>query len=171
MGQARDRLQQKPWSGLVDLVRLGEPRAHAGSARETTTNVGSRQRSSSIILGTDSVKPAPGARHVLRQQHQAMHGLAEGRLGLWCCQLIEQAGLAIGCGIEAEVPQRAGALLVLPAGDAHQPHPIAQVVLQGPADAAAQIGPSGLACPAAGSGAEQGLTGHLDQIFPLHQRE
>ena len=60
---------------------------------------------------------------------------------------------------------------MLAAGDAHQPYPIAQVVLQGPCDAAAQIGPSGLAGSAAGSGAHQGLTGHLDQILPLHQRE
>ena len=65
-------------------------------------------------------------------QRQAIHGLAEGRLCLWCCQLIEQAVLAIGCGIEADVAERAGALLVLAAGDAHQPHPIPQVVLQGP---------------------------------------
>ena len=67
--------------------------------------------------------------------------------------------------------ERAGALLMLPAGDSHQADAIAEVVLQGPGDAAAQIGPSGLACSAAGSGANQGLTGHLDQIFPLHQRE
>ena len=60
---------------------------------------------------------------------------------------------------------------MLAAGDAHQADAIAEVVLQGPGDAAAQIGPSGLACSAAGSGANQGLTGHLDQILPLHQRE
>jgi hypothetical protein len=60
---------------------------------------------------------------------------------------------------------------MLAAGDAHQPHPIAQVVLQGSADAAAQIGPSRLACPTAGSGADQSFSGHLDQILPLHQRE
>ena len=58
-----------------------------------------------------------------------------------------------------------------PMGNAHQPHPIAQVVLQGPGDAAAQIGSWRLACSAAGGGAHQGLTGHLDQILPLHQRE
>ena len=69
------------------------------------------------------------------------------------------------------MPQRAGALLMLAAGDAHQADAIAQVVLQGPGDAAAQIGPSVLACSAAGSGAKQGLTGHLDQILLLHQRE
>jgi hypothetical protein len=44
-------------------------------------------------------------------------------------------------------------------------------MLQGPGDAAAQIGPSGLACFAAGSRADEGLAGHLDQIFLLHQRE
>jgi hypothetical protein len=60
---------------------------------------------------------------------------------------------------------------VQPARHAHQPDAIPQVVLQGPGDAAAQIGPSGLACPATGSGADQGLPGHLDQILPLHQRE
>ena len=79
--------------------------------------------------------------------------------------------LAIGCGIEAEVPQWALALLMQPAWHAHQPHPIAQVVLQRPLDAAAQIGRWRLARSAAGSGANQGLTGHLDQILPLHQRE
>ena len=56
-------------------------------------------------------------------------------------------------------------------GNAHQPHPIAQVMLQGPGDAAAQIGRWRLARSAAGSGANQGLPGHLDQILPLHQRE
>jgi hypothetical protein len=56
-------------------------------------------------------------------------------------------------------------------GNAHQPHPIAQVMLQGTGDAAAQIGRCRLAGPAAGSGAHQGLPGHLDQILPLHQRE
>jgi hypothetical protein len=58
-----------------------------------------------------------------------------------------------------------------PARHAHQPHPIAQVVLQRSCDAAAQIGLGRLACPAAGSGADQGLSCHLDQILPLHQRE
>ena len=104
-------------------------------------------------------------------QRQAIYGLADGWLGLRRCQLIEQAGLAIGCGIKADVAERAGALLVLTAGEAHQPHPITQVVLQGPADAAEQIRLSGLACPATGSGAHQSLTGHLDQILPLNQRE
>ncbi|WP_231594933.1 hypothetical protein [Synechococcus sp. CBW1107] len=60
---------------------------------------------------------------------------------------------------------------MLQAGDAHQAEAIAEVVLQGPADAAAQIGPRGLTCSAAGSGADQGLSGHMDQILPLHQRE
>ncbi len=46
--------------------------------------------------------------------------------------------------------ERAAALLVLPAGDAHQADPITQVVLQGPGDAAAQIGPRRLASSAAG---------------------
>ena len=44
-------------------------------------------------------------------------------------------------------------------------------MLQRPDDAAAQTGPSGLAGSAAGSGADQGFSGHLDQILPLHQRE
>jgi|688.fasta_scaffold09829_10 hypothetical protein len=44
-------------------------------------------------------------------------------------------------------------------------------MLQSPADAAAQIGLGRLAGSAAGSGADQGFTGHLDQILPLHQRE
>jgi hypothetical protein len=73
--------------------------------------------------------------------------------------------------IEAAVAERAGALLMLPAGDPHQADAIAQVVLQGSCDAAAQIGLGRLARPAAGSGADQGLSGHLDQILPLHQRE
>jgi hypothetical protein len=53
----------------------------------------------------------------------------------------------------------------------HQPHPITQVLLQGPSDAAVQIGPSGLSGSASGSGADQCFSGHLDQILPLHQRE
>ena len=73
--------------------------------------------------------------------------------------------------IKAAVAKRPGALLMLAAGDADQADAITQVVLQGPGDAAAQIGPSGLAGSAAGSGADQGFSGHLDQIFPLHQRE
>ncbi|WP_231597943.1 hypothetical protein [Synechococcus sp. CBW1002] len=72
--------------------------------------------------------------------------------GLGCRQLIEQAGLAIGCGIQAEVPQRAGAHLVLPARDAHHSHPIAQVVVQNHGDAAAGMGRWRLAIPAAGTG-------------------
>jgi hypothetical protein len=58
-----------------------------------------------------------------------------------------------------------------PARHTHQPHPIAQVVLQGALDAEAQIGLRRLACSATGSGANQSLTGHLDEIFPLHQWE
>jgi hypothetical protein len=88
-------------------------------------------------------------------------------LGLWGYQLIAQARLAIGGSIEAGVAERPGALLMLVAGDAHQPHPIAQVMLQGTGDAAAQIGRWRLAGTEAGSGADQGLAGHLDQILPL----
>jgi hypothetical protein len=90
---------------------------------------------------------------------------------LWAGQLIEQARLASGVAIKADVTQGALTLLMQPARHAHQPHPIAQVVLQGPCDAAAQIGRRRLASSAAGSGADQGFTGHLDQILPLHQRE
>ena len=100
-----------------------------------------------------------------------MDGLAAGWLGFWRGQLIEHAKPAIRAGIEAAVAQRTLALLMDPARHAHQPNPIAQVVLQGTGDAAAQIGRSRLACSAAGSRANQGLAGHLDQIFPLHQRE
>jgi len=114
-----------------------------------------------------------GCRQLIHQllQRQAIHGFADGRLGFWSSQLIEQAGLAISAGIEAAVAQRALPLLMQPAWHAHQPHLIAQVVLQGALDAAAQIGLDRLACSAAGSGADQGLSGHLDQILPLHQRE
>ena len=38
-------------------------------------------------------------------------------------------------------------------------------------DAAAQVGPSGLSGSAGWSGADQGFSGHLDRILPLHQRE
>ncbi|MEB3255551.1 MAG: hypothetical protein VKJ05_04090, partial [Synechococcaceae cyanobacterium] len=38
------------------------------------------------------------------------------------------------------MPQRALALLMQAMGNAHQPHPIAQLMLQGTCDAAAQIG-------------------------------
>ena len=44
-------------------------------------------------------------------------------------------------------------------------------MLQGPGDAAAQIRSCRLAGSATGSGADQGLAGHLEQILPLHQRE
>ncbi len=67
--------------------------------------------------------------------------------------------------------QRTLALLMDPARHAHQPGPVAQVVLKGTGDATAQIMPSGLISSAAGSGADQSLTSHLDQILPLHQRE
>jgi hypothetical protein len=86
-------------------------------------------------------------------------------------QLLQQGELTGGGSIKAGVAERPGALLVLAAGDADQADAITQVVLQGPGDAAAQIGPRRRASSAAGSGADQGLTGHLDQIFPLHQRE
>jgi hypothetical protein len=46
-------------------------------------------------------------------------------------QLIEQARLASGVAIKADVTQGALTLLMQPAWDAHQPHPIAQVMLQG----------------------------------------
>ena len=60
--------------------------------------------------------------------------------------------------------------LVLPAGDVQQPHPLAQVVLQRPGDAAALIGLRRLARLAERHRAQQSLAGHLDQIIPLHQR-
>ena len=44
-------------------------------------------------------------------------------------------------------------------------------MLQGTGDEAPEVGNWRLACSAAGSGANQGLAGHLDQILPLHQRE
>ena len=86
-------------------------------------------------------------------------------------QLLKQGGLTGGGSIKAGVAERPGALLVLTAGDAHQADAIAQVVLQGPGDAAAQIGRCRLSSSAAGSRADQGFTGHLDQILPLNQRE
>jgi hypothetical protein len=55
--------------------------------------------------------------------------------------------------------------------DSHQPHPIAQVQLDASGDPAAQVGPSGLSGSAGWSGADQGFSGHLDQILSLHQRE
>jgi hypothetical protein len=50
---------------------------------------------------------------------------------LWAGQLIEQARLAIAMAIKADVTQGALTLLMQPAWNAHQPHPIAQVMLQG----------------------------------------
>jgi hypothetical protein len=50
---------------------------------------------------------------------------------LWGRQLIEQALLASGVAIKADVTQRAVTLLMQPPWDTHQPHPIAQVMLQG----------------------------------------
>ena len=58
-----------------------------------------------------------------------------------------------------------------PARNAHQPHPIAQVMLQSTRDAAAQIGLCRLTCFAAQHRAEQGFSSYLDQILPLDQRE
>jgi hypothetical protein len=46
-------------------------------------------------------------------------------------QLIEQARLAISVAIKADVTQRALTLLMPPPWNAHQPHPIAPVMLQG----------------------------------------
>ena len=108
--------------------------------------------------------------HQLPQGRAPQGSLQRGR-GCGSGHLIQQGVLVSDGGDEAGVAEWAGALLVLAAGDAHQGDAIAQVVLQGPSDAAAQIGPSGLAGSAAGSGAHQGLTGHLDEILPLHQRE
>ena len=45
-------------------------------------------------------------------------------------QLIEQARLAIGVAIKTDVTQRALTLLMQPPWNAHQPHTIAQVMLQ-----------------------------------------
>ena len=50
---------------------------------------------------------------------------------LWAGQLIEQARLASGMAIKADVTKGALTLLMQPAWNAHQPHPIAQVMLQG----------------------------------------
>ena len=50
---------------------------------------------------------------------------------LWTGQLIEQALLAIALAIKADVTQGALTLLMQLAWHAHQPHPIAQVMLQG----------------------------------------
>jgi hypothetical protein len=44
------------------------------------------------------------------------------------------------CSPQGQALQERLALLMQALGNAHQPHPIAQVVLQGPCDAAAQIG-------------------------------
>jgi len=104
-------------------------------------------------------------------QRQPIGAIAIRCLGLWGGQLIEQTGLAIGLGIEAAVAHWALALLVQLARHSHQPHPIAQVMLQGTGDAAAQIGRRRLTRAATGSGADQGFPGHLDQIIPLHQWE
>ena len=90
---------------------------------------------------------------------------------LWGRQLIEQAWLASKAGIEAAVAEWAIPGFMDALGHTHQPHPIAQVMLQGPGDASAQIGPCWLAGSAAWSGADQGFSGYLDQILPLHQRE
>ena len=49
---------------------------------------------------------------------------------LWTGQLIEQALLAISVAIKADMTQGALTVLMQPAWNAHQPHPIAQVMLQ-----------------------------------------
>jgi hypothetical protein len=90
---------------------------------------------------------------------------------LWAGQLIEQARLAIAAGIEAAVTQGAITCFVDLPGHSHEAHAIPQVVLQGAADAAAQVWSGRLASAAAESGANQSLTGYLDQILPLKQRE
>ena len=65
--------------------------------------------------------------------------------------------------------QRKVAQLMDAARHAHQPNPIAEVMLESTRDAAAQIGSWRLNGSAAGSGANQGFTGHLNEILPLHQ--
>jgi hypothetical protein len=60
---------------------------------------------------------------------------------------------------------------MLTAGDAHQPHPIAQVMVQRTLDAAPEVRLSRLARMDSGDGAHQGLAGHLEQIVPLDQWE
>jgi hypothetical protein len=66
-------------------------------------------------------------------KRQAMDGLAAGWLGFWSAQLVEQAGVAINAGIEAAVAEGELPLLMQAMGNAYQPHPIAQLVLQRPA--------------------------------------
>jgi hypothetical protein len=79
-----------------------------------------------------------GRRQLLHQQLQRRPG--EGGLQRGpsdgCRQLLQQGELTGGGSIKAGVAKRPGAFLMLAAGDAHQPHPIAQVMLQGPGDAA-----------------------------------
>ena len=114
-----------------------------------------------------------GSGQLLHQalQRQPIGSTASSPIGLGGGKLLKEGVLTCGRGIQAGVAERAGALLVLTAGDTHQPHAITQVVLQGTGDAAAQIGPSRLASSAAGGGKDQSLAGYLDQILPLHQRE
>ena len=69
------------------------------------------------------------------------------------------------------MPQGALALLMQRARHAHQPHSIAQVMVQRALDAAPEVRLSRLAITAARSRAHQGLTGHLEQVVPLDQRE
>ena len=72
-------------------------------------------------------------------------------LGFWSGQQIQRALAGGQRGMEAAVTQRAIALLMAPPRDPHQPHPIPQVMMQRPLDAAAQIGRSRLSRAAAGS--------------------
>jgi hypothetical protein len=88
--------------------------------------------------------------HQLLQRHLLLCP-AGGQRRLRRGKLTEQTRLAIGMGIEVQMAQWALDLLMLPMGNAHQPHPIVQLVLQGAPDAAEQIGLSGLACSAAGN--------------------
>jgi len=115
----------------------------------------------------------PGLPRLLHQLLQRRPGEGDLQRGLTggSRQLHHQGELTGGVSNKAGVAERPGALLLLTAGDAHQADAIAQVVLQSLGVPAPQIGPSGLTGSAARSGANQGLKGHLNQIFPLHQWE
>ena len=88
--------------------------------------------------------------------------LAQGGEGLLLGQKSRQAHLSVRYRHRAELLLRRGG---------SQGEALEDGEPQGPGDAAAQIGPSGLSGSAAGCGADQGFSGHLDQILPLHQRE
>lgn len=106
------------------------------------------QCSEGLLLGTLNAHRAD----LKLLQHRPSDGELQRGLSDGSRQLLQQGGLTSTGSIEAGVAGQTDACFLLAPGDAHQPHPIAQVVLQGTGDAAEQIRIKALATAAVDKG-------------------